>query len=100
MAIRLALLGMVVAAVAVACIHLPFPAQSRLALALFLALTACVYLGALLAHPQRWSTLTVELTVGGLVFACSFLGMAASPAWLAAGYALHGGWDWLHHIRV
>ena len=100
MAIRAALLGAVAAIVGLAGVHLPFPSQSWLVLALFLALTACVYLGALLAQPQRRGTQAAELTVGATVFACAFLGMAASPLWLAGGYALHGGWDWLHHVRV
>jgi hypothetical protein len=40
-----------------------------------------------------------ELAVPAAVFACCLLGMAASPVWLAFGYALHGGWDWLHEAR-
>jgi hypothetical protein len=94
--LRAAILGLVAAVVAVPGIHLPFPAYSRLVLALFLSLTACVYLGALLAQAQRRGTWIAELAAAAAVFACSLLGMAASSAWLGLGYAVHGGWDWLH----
>ncbi len=89
--LRAALLGLVAAVVAVLGIHLPFPAFSQLVLALFLSLTACVYLGALLAQAQSRGTWTAELAVATAVFACSLLGMAASTVWLAVGYAIHGG---------
>jgi hypothetical protein len=97
---RAALLGLVAAVVAVLGIHLPFPAYSRLVLALVLSLTACVYLGALLAQAQSPGTWMAELAVATAVFVCSLLAMAASPVWLAVGYAVHGGWDWLHDARV
>ena len=97
---RAALLGLVGAVVAALGLHLPFPAYSRLVLALFLALTACVYPGALLAQVQGRRTWLAELAAAAAVFACSVLGMAASPVWLAVGYAVHGGWDWLHDARL
>jgi hypothetical protein len=93
-------LGLVAAVVAVSGLHLPFPEYSRLVLALFLALTGCVYLGALLAQTQKASTALMELGVAGAVFGCSFLGMTSSPLWIAAGYGLHGAWDWLHDLHV
>jgi ABC-type xylose transport system permease subunit len=52
MKLRAALLGLVAAVVAVLGIHLPFPAYSRLVWALLLSLTACVYLGALIAQEE------------------------------------------------
>jgi hypothetical protein len=69
-------------------------------MALFLALTACVYPGALLAQSQRPATALAELAVAGAVYACALLGMTTTAAWLTVGYVLHGVWDWLHEARV
>jgi hypothetical protein len=100
MRIRAALFGLSAAVVAAAGVHWPFPTYARLVLALFLALTACVYLGALLAQPSPRVTAVLELGVAGAVFACSLLGMTASAYWLAVGYGLHGAWDWLHDLEM
>ena len=98
--VRAAFLGLVAALVGVLGIDLSFSAYSRLVLALFLSLTACVYLGALLAQAQSLSTWAAELAVAAVVFGCSLLGISASPVWLAFGYGIHGGWDWLHETRT
>lgn len=97
---RGALIGLALAAIAAVVIHGPLASQGRVLLGLFLALTACVYLGALLAQKQTKTVAAAELAVGALVFLCSFLGVASSVLWLAAGYALHGAWDWVHDIEV
>ena len=57
-------------------------------------------MGALLAQKQTKTVAAAELAVGALVFLCSFLGVASSMRWLAAGYILHGAWDWVHDIKV
>ena len=95
-----ALIGLGLAAIAVVVILGPLASQGRVLLGLFLALTACVYLGALLAQKQTKPVAAAELTVGALVFLCSFLGVASSVLWLAVGYALHGVWDWVHDMGV
>jgi hypothetical protein len=69
-------------------------------LALFLALTACVYPGALLAQRQKLQVMLSELTLMLVVFVCAFFGTIDSMMWLAAGYAIHGLWDWLHDAEV
>ena len=70
-----ALIGLALAAIAAVLILGPLASQGRVLLGLFLALTACVYLGALLAQKQTKTVAAAELTVGALVFLCSFLGV-------------------------
>ena len=72
------LIGLALAAIAAVLILGPLASQGRVLLGLFLALTACVYLGALLAQKQSKTVAAAELTVGALVFLCSFLGVASS----------------------
>ena len=72
------LIGLALAAIAAVVILGPLASQGRVLLGLFLALTACVYLGALLAQKQTKTVAAAELTVGALVFLCSFLGVASS----------------------
>lgn len=93
---RAAALGVVLALAAALGLHWPLRSSALNGLALFLALTACVYLGALLAQRTGWKTRIGEVSVGALVFLSAFLGLAVSPIWMAAGYGLHGAWDWLH----
>lgn len=100
MRIRAAIIGAALAALAAVVVHYPLAGSARLLLALFLALTACVYLGALLAQKQTALTTVGELLVGTGVFICSFLGIVSSASWLAAGYGLHGAWDWLHDTKT
>lgn len=95
-----AIVGAALAVLAGATIHYSFAASARVLLALFLALTACVYLGALLAQKQPMFTAAGELAVGGTVFVFAFLGVVSSASWLTAGYALHGAWDWLHDVKA
>lgn len=100
MRIRAAVAGAALAVVVAAALHQPWIAGGRLLLGLFLALTACVYLGALLAQKQGVVTTLGEMAVALAVFACAFLGVAGSAVWLAVGYAVHGIWDWLHDISA
>lgn len=94
---RAAALGAVLAVFALAGVHWPLESEALNGLALFLAFTACVYPGALLAQPSlRWVAAS-ELGVAAAVFLSAWLGVAHHPLWLAAGYLGHGLWDWLHH---
>ena len=93
-----ALAGLALAVIAGTLIHGPLASQGRIAMGLFLALTACVYLGALLAQKQTKGAVGSELAVAAVVFLCSYFGVTASVLWLALGYAVHGAWDWVHHV--
>lgn len=98
--LKAAAAGAALAVAAAAVLHQPWIAGGRLLLGLFLALTACVYLGALLAQQQGPGTTLGELAVALAVFVCAYLGVAGAAVWLAAGYALHGVWDWFHDIEA
>jgi len=95
--IRAVVLGLCLAVVAIIGAHWSHEAQARIGLALFLAPTACVYVGALLAQSTSTLTAAAEFAIGGLVFICAWLSLALGAMWLAVGYALHGTGDWLHH---
>lgn len=94
------LTGSALAGVAAAAVHAPFAAVAVPLLALFLSLTACVYLGALLAQRQPPGVVVAELAVSLVVFACAFAGSIAGASWLAVGYAVHGAWDWAHDRKL
>lgn len=94
--LRGALIGAALAVVAALSLHFPLAGAAVPLLSLFLALTACVYLGALLAQRQATGLVLSELAVGAAVFLCAIFGTLGSVLWLAAGYALHGLWDWAH----
>lgn len=67
--------------------------------ALFLAYTACVYLGAGLSDSRiKW--ISVEFAMSLLFFHFAFLGLLFSPIWIAIGYLLHGIWDMFHHPKM
>ncbi|UGB30570.1 DUF6010 family protein [Metabacillus sp. B2-18] len=67
--------------------------------ALFLAYTACVYLGAALSDSRvKW--ISIEFGLSCLFFNLAFLGLIFSPLWIAVGYLLHGVWDLLHHPKI
>lgn len=66
--------------------------------ALFLALTSCVYGGAVLT-PSGAKYSFVEFPFVVIVFISSILGLLVSPLWLVGGYLLHGAWDSLHHFK-
>jgi hypothetical protein len=81
-------------------VHSVPPQPARQMIALFLAFTACVYAGALLAQEMPARFALAELLVACVVFALAVVGLRASTTALAAGYALHGVWDLLHHPRA
>jgi len=96
-ALKPGLTGLVLAGGMILVAHNPMAPYAVALLACFLAFTACVYPGALLAQEIGRRTAAAELAVGAAVFAAALLSIAHAPEWLIAGYALHGGWDWLHH---
>ncbi|MEE9208319.1 MAG: DUF6010 family protein [Gemmatimonadota bacterium] len=100
MRLRPVLLGCTAAAVAMASVHGPLAETGHLALALFLALTACTYPGALLAQNSSTMTVASELAVAATVLVLAYAGATGSVVWLGAGYALHGLWDWLHDLQL
>jgi hypothetical protein len=67
--------------------------------ALFLAYTACVYLGAALSD-SRPVWISIEFFMSLLFFQLAFCGLLYTPIWLALGFVLHGIWDMLHHPRI
>ena len=38
-----------------------------------------------------WAAITIAVAIAGLL---------SSPAWFAAGFSAHVGWDLLHHKRI
>ena len=66
--------------------------------ALLLVLIAAMYL-AFVAHFGDDSTLRLEAWAVAVFAALGLLGLRL-PALLVLGYALHGGWDLAHEIRV
>lgn len=91
------LIGIVLGLLFVLLVHTVQPQPARQLIALFLASTACVYCGALLAQPAPARFVALEVAMGMAVFACAVVGLRASTSALAAGYVLHGAWDLLHH---
>src|SRR5215472_9189105 len=91
--------GILLALLFLLLVHTAPPMVARQAIALFLAFTACVYVGALLAQQIPPQFVALEIAVAGVVFAFAAVGLRAQTAWLAAGYALHGVWDFAHHPR-
>ncbi len=75
-----------------------FSGENRLQIfALFLALTSCVYGGAILT-PAGAEYSLVELPFVVVVFVFSILGLLLSPLYIAFGYFIHGIWDLGHHF--
>lgn len=66
---------------------------------LFLAYTACVYLGASLSD-KRPLWISVEFIMSMLFFQFAFFGLLYSSIWVALGFILHGIWDLLHHPKI
>ena len=94
------LIGIVLGLAFVLLVHSVEPMPARQMIALFLALTACVYAGAILAQQVPFPIAVAELAVTAIVFALAVVGLRASTTALAAGYALHGVWDLAHHPRA
>ncbi len=96
MSAKLIITSVALAASFVGGAHLFLGAYQLTLFCLFLALTSAVYGGAALT-PAGARHARVELPFVMVVFACSVAGLVVSPVWVAAGYFLHGGWDFLHH---
>jgi Family of unknown function (DUF6010) len=94
--------GLVLGLLFILLVHTIPPQPARQIIALVLAFTACTYAGALLAQeatpPPPFAL--AELLVAAIVLALAVVGLRASTTSLAAGYALHGVWDLLHHPRA
>lgn len=86
------ILGLVLAAAFVAYTHRLGARAERRVLAAGLVVAALVYVGfGVVGADGMWVALEV---VGGLVYTgLAVLGVKRSPGWLAAGWALHVGWD-------
>jgi multisubunit Na+/H+ antiporter MnhB subunit len=65
-------------------------------LALILAMTGGIYLGAAL-HGGSRGRVGFESLVAAVLVILAFLGLAWSPLWIALGFVLHGAWDLAHH---
>ncbi len=94
------LVGIVLGLAFVLLVHSVPPQPARQLIALSLAVTACIYCGALLAQSAPGHVVVLELAVFGVVFACAVVGLRAATSWLAAGWVLHGVWDLLHHPKA
>lgn len=94
------LVGLVLGLLFVLLVHTLPPQPARQLIALFLALTACVYAGALLAQRLSAPVALLELAVTAVVFALAAVGLRSATTYLALGYAIHGVWDFLHHPRA
>ena len=65
-------------------------------LALILALTGGIYLGAALNGGAR-GRLAFEGTFAAVLVILALLSLTWSPLWMALGFVLHGVWDLVHH---
>ena len=93
-------IGIVVGLLFILLVHTIPPQPARQIIALVLAFAACSYVGALLAQEVAPPFGLAELAIAGVVLALAVVGLRASTTSLAAGYALHGVWDLLHHPRA
>jgi len=94
------LIGLLLGALFVLLVHTIPPQPARQLIALFLALTACVYAGAVLAQQLPAHVVALELLITSAVFAFAAVGLRSATAYLAAGYIVHGVWDLFHHPRA
>ena len=94
------LIGLVLGLLFILLVHSVEPQPARQMIALFLAFTACVYAGALLAQEVPNPFPLLELGVAAVVFGLAVVGLRASTTSLAAGYIIHGAWDLLHNPRA
>ena len=69
-------------------------------LALLLALTGGVYVGAALRHGVGRLVLALEVVMAAWMMVCAALGLWWAPWWLAVGFTTHGVWDMVHHPRA
>ena len=93
-------IGLLLGLVFILLVHSVEPMPARQMIALFLAFTACVYVGALLAQQVPFPVTVAEIALAAIVYALAVVGLRASTTSLAAGYALHGIWDLVHRPLV
>jgi len=93
------IIGIVLGILFVFFVHTIPPQPARQIIALFLAFTACVYAGAVLAQKLSNTFVFLELAVAIMVFSLSVVGLRASTMSLALGYIIHGIWDIFHHPK-
>lgn len=93
------LIGLAISFILIRVFHFAAEPYHYQLFALFLAYTACVYLGAALSD-SRMNILLIETVVSLIVFACAYLGIVYSPFWVALGYVIHGLWDMAHHPKL
>jgi hypothetical protein len=87
------LIGIVLGILFVFFVHTIPPQPARQIIALFLAFTACVYAGAVLAQKLPNNYVFLELAVAIMVFSLSVVGLRASTTSLAVGYIIQlAGW--------
>lgn len=67
-------------------------------LALILAASGGIYWGVAASEGRR-GLKAVEAAAGVAFIAMAMLGLTWTSLWIAAGFALHGVWDVLHHPR-
>jgi hypothetical protein len=91
--------GIVLGLLFVLLVHTIPPQPARQIIALFLAFTACVYAGAVLAQKLAGKFVFLELAIAIMVFSLSVVGLRASTTSLALGYIIHGIWDLFHHPK-
>lgn len=65
-------------------------------LALILALTGGIYLGAALQGESR-GKLIIETVFAAVLVVLGLLSLSWTPLWMALGFVLHGVWDLVHH---
>ncbi|HYK71608.1 MAG TPA: DUF6010 family protein [Pseudoneobacillus sp.] len=99
MKVKYVLIGLVISFLLIRVFHFAVAPYHYQLFALFLAYTACVYLGAALSD-SRLNIILTETVVSIVIFACAYLGMVYSPFWVALGYLLHGTWDLFHHPKL
>lgn len=66
------------------------------AIANLLTLIAALYVGAML-RDRRPAAMALEIAGCAIFVAFALSGLWFSPWLFVAGFALHGGWDYLHH---
>lgn len=98
--LRSFLAGVVLGILFIVGVHSIPPQPARQIIALFLAFTACVYAGALLAQNLSVKLIVPELAIAAIVFSLAVVGLRASTTSLALGYVIHGVWDFLHHPKA
>ena len=91
--------GLALAAVSIAIVALLTHSWHRPAFATLLVGIAAEYTGFALID-RRPTRLALEVAWALVTIAAAIAGQLLSPAWFAAGFGAHVGWDLLHHNRM